>query len=74
MDIQTLLVEGGTTTIQHFLDERHVSKLYLVNSKITHSEPLDSGINKEMLENIGFGLIKIEKWGEEIVEVFSRKE
>ena len=74
MEIQTLLVEGGPTTIQHFLDERHVSKLYLVKSKITHSEPLDSGINKEMLENIGFGLIKIEKWGEEVVEVFSRKE
>ena len=74
MEIQTLLVEGGPTTIRNFLDEGHVSKIYVVNSEITHSEPVDSGINREMLENIGFELLNTEKWGEEIVEVFSQKE
>ena len=72
MEIQTLLVEGGPTTIRHFLDAGHVSKFYLVNSKITHSEPVDSGMNKEMLENIGFELLNTQEWGEEIVEVFSK--
>ena len=43
LEIQRLLVEGGPTTIDHFLEQNLVDEFILVESKkVRHSSPVES--------------------------------
>ena len=45
LEIQRLLVEGGPTTINHFLEEGLVDEFILVQSNVTHTTPVYSNFD-----------------------------
>ena len=67
LEIQRLLVEGGPTTINHFLELDLVDEFILVKSNITHEKPVPTEFD---LSN--FSVISHSKWGEEAVTTYSR--
>ena len=67
LEIQRLLVEGGPTTINHFLEQDLVDEFILVKSNITHKRPVSTDFD---LSN--FNVISHSKWGEEAVTTYSR--
>ena len=71
-DVQRLLVEGGPTTIHAFLEAGLVDEFFLVQSTVEHAEPVDAGINAELLSNAGLLRFDDEQWGDEIVQHWSR--
>ncbi|MDG1550240.1 MAG: bifunctional diaminohydroxyphosphoribosylaminopyrimidine deaminase/5-amino-6-(5-phosphoribosylamino)uracil reductase RibD [Candidatus Poseidoniaceae archaeon] len=73
-EIQRLMVEGGPTTIGHFLDQGLVDEFYLVRSPQTHIEPIPSNIDSKRLLDSGLIHVSNEQWGEETVSVWNRKE
>lgn len=71
-EIQRLLVEGGPTTIGSFLDQGLVDEFYLLNSGVTHQQPVASNIDAERLSSAGLTHTSTETWGEETVHVWTR--
>ena len=67
LEIQRLLVEGGPTTINHFLKEGLVDEFILVQSKLTHKNPVSSNFDLSQFTDI-----KQEIWGEEQVSIYTR--
>ena len=67
LEIQRLLVEGGPTTINHFLEQDLVDEFILVKSNITHTKPVSTEFD---LSN--FNEVSHSKWGEESVTTYSR--
>ena len=67
LEIQRLLVEGGPTTINHFLEEGLVDEFILVQSKVTHSTPVYSDFDLS-----SFSSIEEATWGEELVKIYTR--
>ena len=62
MEIQRLLVEGGPTTINHFLNEGLVDEFILIQAEIEHVDPLLAEFDLSGFENH-----TEEKWGDERV-------
>ena len=67
LEIQRLLVEGGPTTIDHFLEQDLVDEFILVESKKLHSSPVKSNFDMS-----GFSQTRHEVWGDESVTIFTR--
>ena len=67
IEVQHLLVEGGPTTIAHFLEQDLVDEFLLVKSDVIHKQPVV----------VKFDLAKLTQnenqvWGEEIVHCWNR--
>tara|TARA_B100000459_G_scaffold144867_1_gene108348 strand:- start:362 stop:1396 length:1035 start_codon:yes stop_codon:yes gene_type:complete len=71
-EIQRLMVEGGPTTVASFLDQGFVDEFYLIQSKVTHQQPIASNIDAERLTSAGLSLTATESWGEETVYLWTR--
>ena len=71
-EIQRLLVEGGPTTVQHFLRAGLVDEFFLVESSVEHVEPVPSKIDDSMLQQAGLVRGSNEQWGDETVQFWSR--
>jgi diaminohydroxyphosphoribosylaminopyrimidine deaminase/5-amino-6-(5-phosphoribosylamino)uracil reductase len=69
LEVQRLLVEGGPTTITHFLEQDLVDEFILVKSDVVHSEPVlsDFDLSEDKFTNISHT-----KWGNESVTIYSR--
>ena len=67
LEIQRLLVEGGPTTINHFLEEGLVDEFILVQSNVTHTTPVYSNFDLSSFSNI-----EEATWGEELVKIYTR--
>ena len=67
LEIQRLLVEGGPTTINHFLEEGLVDEFILVQSKVTHATPVYSNFDLS-----SFSRAEETTWGEELVKIYTR--
>jgi len=67
LEIQRLLVEGGPTTINHFLEEGLVDEFILVQSKVTHATPVYSNFDLS-----SFSRTEETTWGEELVKIYTR--
>jgi len=67
LEIQRLLVEGGPTTINHFLNQDLVDEFILVESKAVHSSPVQSNFDLTP-----FSKMEEENWGEETVKIYTR--
>ena len=72
-EIQRLMVEGGPTTIGHFLDQGLVDQFYLVQSSQIHQEPVPSNIDSKRLLDSGLIHVSDEQWCEETVSVWNRQ-
>ncbi len=71
-EIQRVLVEGGPTTIHHFLKAGLVDELFLVHADCLHQEPVPSGITPAILEGSGLTQCAELVWGEERVVHYVR--
>lgn len=71
-EVQRLLVEGGPTTVQRWLDVRAVDEFLLVMSDVEHAEPVPSGITEDRLESAGLRFVESLVWGEESVRRYLR--
>ena len=67
LEIQRLLVEGGPTTINHFLEEGLVDEFILVQSNVTHTTPVQSNFDLS-----SFSKVEETSWGEEQVKIYTR--
>ena len=72
-EIQRLMVEGGPTTIGHFLDQGLVDEFYLVQSSQTHKQPIPSNIDSKRLIDAGLKQVSTEQWGDETVSIWNRE-
>ena len=72
-EIQRLMVEGGPTTIGHFLDQGLVDQFYLVQNSQIHQEPVPSNIDSKRLLDSGLVHVSDEQWGDETVSVWNRQ-
>ena len=72
-EIQRLMVEGGPTTISHFLEQGLVDEFYLVQSSQVHQQPVPSNIDSKRLIDSGLIQVSKEQWGEEIVSIWNRE-
>ena len=71
-EIQRLLVEGGPTTVQQFLQAGLVDEFFLVESSVEHIDPVPSKIDDSMLQQAGLVRGSNEQWGDETVQFWSR--
>ena len=71
-DIQRVLVEGGPSTVERFLEASLVDEVFLVHSTVIHAQPVLSGLNAQRLSEAGLVLAEETIWGEERVERFLR--
>lgn len=69
LEVQRLLVEGGPTTIAHFLELDLVDEFILVKSDVVHSVPV---LTEFDLSEDKFSKISHTKWGNESVTIYSR--
>ena len=67
LEIQRLLVEGGPDTINRFLSSDLVDEFILVQSNLTHSEPVQADFDLSKFTNV-----EQTKWGEESVKIYTR--
>ena len=69
LEVQRLLVEGGPTTIAHFLEQDLVDEFILVKSEVIHSEPVlaDFDLSEHKFSNVSHT-----NWGSESVTIYSR--
>ena len=67
LEVQRLLVEGGPTTINHFLEQNLVDEFVLVKSNITHSKPVLTEFDLSRFNEVSHS-----KWGEETVTTYTR--
>ena len=67
LEIQRLLVEGGPTTINHFMQQDLVDEFIIVESKTIHETPVKSNFDLSH-----FSKVREEFWGEESVKIYSR--
>ncbi len=72
-DIQRLLVEGGPTTIHHFLEAGLVDEAYLVHADVEHALPVHANIGRETLATAGLSIVEEFVWGEERVEHYLKQ-
>mgnify|MGYP000870254593 CR=1 FL=1 len=72
-DIQRVLIEGGPTTVHHFLEGGLVDEFYLIHSSKTHATPVPSNISQELLLQHGMKLNGGMVWGEESVDHYLRQ-
>ena len=72
-ELQRLMVEGGPTTIGHFLDQGLVDEFYLVQSSQTHKQPIPSNIDSKRLMDSGLKQVSTEQWGDETVSIWNRE-
>ncbi len=68
LEIQRLLVEGGPTTINHFLEQDLVDEFILVESDVQHSIPLIADFDLSSR----FSNKTQTNWGSESVTIYSR--
>ena len=71
-EIQRLMVEGGPTTVDSFLDQGFVDEFYLIQSKVIHEQPVASNIDEQRLTSAGLSHTSTESWGEETVQLGTR--
>lgn len=69
LEVQRLLVEGGPTTITHFLELDLVDEFIHVKSDVVHSVPV---LTEFDLSEDKFSKISHTKWGNESVTIYSR--
>lgn len=69
LEVQRLLVEGGPTTIAHFLEQDLVDEFILVKSEVVHTEPVLAEFD---LSEDKFGKVSQTNWGNESVTIYSR--
>ena len=67
LEIQRLLVEGGPDTINRFLNADLVDEFILVQSNLTHNEPVQANFDLSK-----FSTMKQTQWGEESVKIYTR--
>ena len=67
LEIQRLLVEGGPTTINHFLEADLVDEFIIVQSDVTHTNPVPTNFNLAHFSNISRT-----NWGNESVSIYTR--
>ena len=67
LEIQRLLVEGGPDTINRFLSSDLVDEFILVQSNLTHNEPVQADFDLSKFTNM-----EQTKWGEESVKIYTR--
>ena len=67
LEIQRLLVEGGPTTINHFMQQDFVDEFIIVESKTIHETPVKSNFDLSH-----FSKVREEFWGEESVKIYTR--
>ena len=67
LEIQRLLVEGGPTTINYFLEEGLVDEFILVQSNAVHTTPVNSNFDLT-----SFSSVEEKTWGEESVKIYTR--
>ena len=67
LEIQRLLVEGGPDTINRFLSSDLVDEFILVQSNLTHNEPVQADFDLSNFTNM-----EQTKWGEESVKIYTR--
>ena len=69
LEVQRLLVEGGPTTIAHFLEQDLVDEFILVKSEVIHSEPVltDFDLSEHKFSNVSHT-----NWGSESITIYSR--
>ena len=71
-EIQRVLVEGGPTTVHRFLEKGLVDEVFLIHSEVVHQEPVEAGLDAQMLAQSGLTLAQEYVWGEERVEHYLR--
>jgi riboflavin biosynthesis pyrimidine reductase len=69
LEVQRLLVEGGPTTIAHFLEQNLVDEFILVQSEIVHSKPVLTDFD---LSEDKFSIRTHTNWGNESVTIYTR--
>ena len=67
LEIQRLMVEGGPTTINHFLEQNLVDEFILVQSSVIHTRPVNTDFDLSNFTNM-----EETNWGSEVVKVFTR--
>ena len=67
LEVQRLLVEGGPTTINHFLEENLVDEFIHVQSEVTHIKPVMSDFDLSV-----FNKVTTTNWGKETVNIYTR--
>ena len=67
LEIQRLMVEGGPTTINHFLEQNLVDEFILVQSSVIHTRPVNTDFDLSNFTNM-----EQTNWGSEVVKVFTR--
>lgn len=67
LEVQRLLVEGGPTTINHFLEENLVDEFIHVQSEVTHIKPVKSDFDLSV-----FNKVTTTNWGKETVNIYTR--
>ena len=67
LEIQRLLVEGGPTTINHFLKQDLVDEFILVESEVVHSSPVVANFDLSKFSNK-----TNTNWGSESVTIYTR--
>jgi len=72
LNVQRLLVEGGPSTVHRFLKEALVDEVYLVHSKVEHTQPVPSNLDEAVLIKSGLSLEEETVWGDERVEHYTR--
>ena len=67
LEVQRLLVEGGPSTINHFLEQNLVDEFILVKSDIAHSKPVIANFDLSKFEEVEHSY-----WGDESVTIYTR--
>ncbi|MDP6199232.1 MAG: bifunctional diaminohydroxyphosphoribosylaminopyrimidine deaminase/5-amino-6-(5-phosphoribosylamino)uracil reductase RibD [Candidatus Poseidonia sp.] len=66
--IQRVLVEGGPTTVHHFLEQSLVDEVFLVHADTVHKHPVPSKIDEALLAKSNLTKASELVWGDERVE------
>lgn len=66
--IQRVLIEGGPTTVHHFLEQHLVDELFLVHADAVHKHPVPSNIDEATLAQSNLNKVSELVWGDERVE------
>ena len=66
--IQRVLVEGGPTTVHHFLEQHLVDEVFLVHADTVHKHPVPSNIDEATLAQSNLSKVSELVWGDERVE------
>ena len=67
LEIQRLLIEGGPTTINKFLEADLVDEFIHVISEVTHNKPVMANFDLS-----SFSRSEITNWGSETVKIYTK--